>query len=426
MKSQFQGNPKDWGQGGSPPPPTRTEATTPPSNPRRVPYGNIPRRHPVKPTLRPGQLRHIQRIAKMASDGIINTGDNSDLMIPALELLAGLHPIGRTALFARDVWGYYGPQAQEQPGHWDFAAAGFVLVGTCANVQPDLICHGEGVFARSATVSAPNCGSSIGVASSVSFSEGQAIVGRYRSLFVGPLAGIPYQCGEYIRNRDFWNRPNIADRDRPVPWVPPVPGTRTVQPVPATVTPPRPTIVEPMPQPSENTWPDPIIPGFVKPKPSNPYRPSEIPANTIEVSPGGIHRPPQEPHVQAPANGKEIKIKVQAGSPAFKAIADIYNNATEADDMLEIIADSIEGNPCKGLRLARRSACIANNWDKIDIDKMMEGLIANWFEDKIIGTFLSWGKKSPYGVHTPTTGPSRRVQPRRIVHNSHYIRPTPR
>jgi len=386
-----------------------------------VGYPNIPRRHPVKPTLRPGAVKHLHRIGRLSQMSIDGAQDHSDLMVPALELMAGLHPVGRAGLLARDVWGYFGPQQPEQPGG-EVLTPGWVTCCDTGGPFDTEVYSGPGFeLAYCTTAELNNCGAGL-----------QALT---------PRPGPGSRLIRALQTSVSPARYTIVSRHKRVvqtaePWafteLPPIPGVRTVQPVPATVTPPRPTVVESMPQPRETARPEPLVPGFIKPLPVNPMRPGAdfnphkpalVPANTVIPAPGGVIVPPQEPHVQAPYPGKELKIKVHKMSPAMRAIADIYNNATEYDDMMDIVADSIDKNPCKGLRGVKRDWCIANNFEDIDIDSLMEGLIYNYFEDKLVGTFLSWGKKSPYGVHLPTTGHRRNVNPSPIVHNSHYIRP---
>lgn len=409
---KFQGNPKDWGQGGTPPPPTSREATTPPSapRPRRFQYPNIPRRAPRKPTLRPASVKHLQRLARLSQTQIDNLPETGDLMVPALELLAGLTPVGRGYLAARDVWGYFGPQQPEipeVPAHWDYGA--WEQYQECEHPGPGremIYSTGNGSLVN------PCIGGQGRNPRYDTFEE--AAAGRDNvGLWQRSLTGVTFR---YFHHRSWRKEPGAPALPYPEfkPYQPPVPGKRTVQPMPATVTPPVPATVQPMPQPRDTARPPSVIPGFVRPLPASPYRPSEVPANTIIVSPGGVSIPPQTPHVQAPAPGKEVKIKVQYGSPVYRAISNLYNGVTEASDFIDVVADAIEGNPCKGLNPVAKAWCVGRNIDRLDVDEMMHGLIYNYFEDQAVGAFLSWGKKSPYGVQTPTTGPSRRISPRPI------------
>lgn len=413
---KFQGNPKDYG-GSAPPPPVTREATTPPSSPRKVGYPNIPRRHPQKPTHSPRAAKRIGRLARLAQQSIDGAQESSDLMVPALELLAGMHPLGRAALLARDVWGYFGPQEPETPARMDYPSS--MTAYDCCDLGPPYT-H----------VTTQSVGSTTGpYCSQSSFNQ----CGLGNQAVTNPTAygdALPMGLGQSQAVR-YWQVNELGTRYtlkkiqqviKPrvvveVPFLPPQPGRQTVQPVPATVTPPLPATVEPQPQPSRTKWPDPIVEGFVKPRPANPNRPSEIPANTVEVVPGGTRVPPQNPHVQAPHDGPELKIRVNKLSPVYRAIADVYNGATEADDFIQILAEAIEGNTCKGLRPVEAAICVGQNFHKLNLDKFMEGLIANHIEDQLVGAFLSWGKKSPYGVQMPTNGhrlrpPSLKGNPR--------------
>lgn len=411
---KFQGNPKDWGQGGSPPPPSNRETVTLSSNPPpRRPRWTLPdlpyRKVPPKPTLGPRTLRQIQRVSRLTQKNIDQMPEAGDLLTPALELIAGFTPVGRAYLTARDVWGYFGPQKEETPAvpaHWEHN--GWELVASCGEYS---------AFGYSA-ITPGTCGVSTLVPNQYG-SPAEVIQNHPNtSAFTGGVPNPSPSLPTRFRNNIGWRRLPTTPSARPdlapywVPEVPAQPGTRTVQPVPATVTPPNPAITQPMPQPRETGRPEPLMPRFPRPLPVNPYRPSERPASTIEVLPGGVSIPPQVPHVQAPASGKELKINTNKGSPFYKAISGLYDGTTEASDFVDVISDSIEGNPCKGLAPVQKSYCIGQNWEKINVDKMVYGLIYNHFEDKAVGTFLSYGRKSPYGVQTPTTRPSRDIQVR--------------
>lgn len=380
------------------PPPARIEHSIPRSGqllgPGLTPKGKsivpqIARRRPV--ALRPqtstewgDNYRRVQAAAKLA------------------RRLARLNPylnamdIGFQLL---DSWTAYGPQQEEipeVPEHWNDG-----VWNVRAECDPD---GREYIYDEPLAANLDAC---LG---------NQARTRRWGS-FEEALQQNPNRLGVGIWRRNFatalfrythvrtWTRPSTSSPTHPtpylVPYQPAQPGKRTVQRAPTSVV-PAPAVSSNYDTPPRSTHRPDVIIGTLKPL--NPTRPSEVPANTVEVLPGGIRKPPQKPHVLAPPRpgGKELKLQVQKGSPLYKAISDLYNGATEADDFIQIVADSIPGNTCKGLRPVEASLCIGRNLDKIDIDKMIEGLIYNHVEDQLVGAFLSWGKKAPYGTQLPT------------------------
>lgn len=301
-----------------------------------------------------------------------------------------------------DAWSAYGPQSEETPGQ--FVPGGFTTFVECTDPGP----YSDAVYSRTArSVTTNPCIANQAISSPSPMAQdiiNQGLLQRRLGLW-GRQLNNPAR----YRHLATYMHPAGVDPSslEPPHYVPAQAGRRTVQRSPTAIV-PSPAVTSNYDRPPRDTHrPAPII-GTLKPL--NPTRPSEVPANTVEVSPGGIHVPPQKPHVLAPPQpgGKEIKFNVRKGSPFYNALSNVYNGVTEAGDFMEVLANSLEGNPCKGLKLWERTTCIGENFHKFDLDAFMEGLIYNHIEDQLMGSFLSWGSKSPYGVQTPTTAPARR------------------
>lgn len=199
----------------------------------------------------------------------------------------------------------------------------------------------------------------------------------------------------------IWMYPRNFTDPRPE-WPDPqyVPGQKVTQRLPLSV--PAPSIGD-----SQYTWPEDKTPSKLKPY----ERPSEQIEIWPDTNPSGPPRGPyNKPHKVLPPEPYEREKKSDpiSRNTAQKVIASIYDKTTEAQEVVDILVDNLDGNPCKGLKsMAGKMNCIYNNLDKLDIDQVILDLIANHVEDKVFGRFYALGKKAPYGSQLPGSKPIR-------------------
>ena len=103
-----------------------------------------------------------------------------------------------------------------------------------------------------------------------------------------------------------------------------------------------------------------------------------------------------------PRGKKERKYAVPNGLlPAYKAIADAWNQTSDAKEFIDGIHDSLPVKYRKGKTLPEKMGDIYDHWDHIDASKALENLLQNWLEDKIVGGTIGAanraGVESGYG-----------------------------
>lgn len=171
-------------------------------------------------------------------------------------------------------------------------------------------------------------------------------------------------------------------RVRPVTFVPPI-------------TPPPSHTVESMVYPDPLPWPD--------------YRRAKYKTDAVEVDTYGHRGPSRHNRVRPSWGEKEHKTDPQPLKTVLKIVSRIYDAGTEMGDLVEGVWKALpkdargKDNSIRGM-----SWDIYNNFDRLDWGKVVLNLGYNYFEDKAIGKFHSYGKKAPYGVsigHPVHAGP---------------------
>lgn len=97
--------------------------------------------------------------------------------------------------------------------------------------------------------------------------------------------------------------------------------------------------------------------------------------------PGGV--PVDHANVPPPPGTHEKKGLVLHAGRVGRA----YGALTEFGDMLDCVAKSIPGNPCKGLRMHEKAACVAKHGRKIDVAKAATCIMMDAAQDAAIGKF---------------------------------------
>lgn len=88
-------------------------------------------------------------------------------------------------------------------------------------------------------------------------------------------------------------------------------------------------------------------------------------------------------------------------NPPCHALFWLYNGATEADEIVDILYDNL-GKKCKGAKsMSDKAYCIYKNLDSLDIDSAVPDLVWNHIEDKAWGAFFGLGKHAPFGAQLP-------------------------
>lgn len=139
--------------------------------------------------------------------------------------------------------------------------------------------------------------------------------------------------------------------------------------------------------------------GRRKPRPGKPY---QVPAVTVEVGSGNSgHIPPRTGvHNQLPPGPLEREKKGGVGlRQALGMLSRFYDGVTEANDLVDAIADAIPA--CRAVKggMVSRLNCIYDNLDDLDIAQAVANIAINEAEDKAIGKFHKALKdaKAPFG-----------------------------
>lgn len=195
-----------------------------------------------------------------------------------------------------------------------------------------------------------------------------------------------------------WCHPNWR---LPLPYLPqvaiPVPDVR----------PAPPTILERYP-------PDPVDrrpPQFRRKKDParHPYR---KPAVSLELKPDGKKGPPRfDDHILRPPNEDEREKKTNVRwRDALKLLAWLYDAATEAVDIVDILWDAMTKKPPyrpgRPYTFPEKAAYIWENLEHLDAEKAVKDLVRNHYEDKYIygKIFGTIGKHTQYGTLGPGYG----------------------
>lgn len=370
-----------------PPTPVIRETSRPPrGNVQIIPPGGAPRRGPVVPQI--DGRRPARQLRPMRYQTFRPWFDATRLPRQMLKV----NPYFRAVSMGfdlMDAWSQYGPSTPEIPATeegYDFTGTGWTIYEECPANGPALyhrIAHaplgspcltGGSPFPESATLDTlpvQTAGAS----------------GRYRG------AGNNYESATGLRSRyslTLYLPPGV--RGTPPTYQPAQPGQparTTVQPSPTTTTP---------------------LPAAISESgsgPRNPARtympPYEVPAETLEVNPGGSRHIPNTPHVLAPPapGGKELKIKVHAPDDPRKLASWLWDRVTHYDDLIDVIADSIEGNPCRSGTPQAKIVCIGRHLDKINPSDLIYNFAYNELEDRLVGKALSYSKNLPFGGMAP-------------------------
>lgn len=99
------------------------------------------------------------------------------------------------------------------------------------------------------------------------------------------------------------------------------------------------------------------------------------------ATPGGT--PVDHAHVPPGPGHREKKGLVLGAGRVGRA----YGALTEFGDMLDCLAGSIPGQPCRGLPMHEKVACVAKHGKKIDVPKAAMCILGGQLQDKVIGKF---------------------------------------
>lgn len=119
------------------------------------------------------------------------------------------------------------------------------------------------------------------------------------------------------------------------------------------------------------------------PDPDGSEAPYEEPSTDVVATPGGGFQPPTRGvHVNQPPDRhtREVKWKLP-----HNKLGDFYGLLTELKDFLDVLDDAIPGNPCHGLGLHKKFACVMQNLHRVDPTRAVGGFVTNQFEDFAIG-----------------------------------------
>lgn len=138
---------------------------------------------------------------------------------------------------------------------------------------------------------------------------------------------------------------------------------------------------------------------------------------TVPVSSGdGGGRWRWTPHVLRPPYPHEREVKTRmSAARALKLIATLYDAATEAVDVVDILWDHMTRKPPfrpgRPYTFTEKANYIWRNLDALDVDAAMIGLIRNHFEDKYIygRIFGITGRHSPFGTQLPVSNALRQI-----------------
>lgn len=145
---------------------------------------------------------------------------------------------------------------------------------------------------------------------------------------------------------------------------------------------------QPLPDPAADPFADPFMQPAVREKQYSGTRPAVMaPPYTVPAveygpsTPGGT--PVDVPVVPPPRGTHEKKGLVITAGRVGRA----YGALTEFGDMLDCVAKSIPGNPCKGLTMHEKVACVAKHGRKIDVAKAATCIMMDAAQDAAIGKF---------------------------------------
>lgn len=226
---------------------------------------------------------------------------------------------------------------------------------------------------------------------------------RYQHIVVGPA--FEPAPGVYRMNyHQYWIIDRGSHGAKPpleIPWNDGQPAI--AMPVPYSP-PPQPAIREiPGPYPSPLPQNQPVPRGVPAPLPYE--QPSlDLPIDG-STPPRAKAQPRPALHTRTPPKGgdRETKEKVPAAK-ALKALAALYDKATEMKDVVDAIYDALP-------KAARRKQnerdmyhkmdTIYRNLGSLDVGLAIENLIYNHYEDKVFGKFYSYGRRAPFGAQLP-------------------------
>jgi len=174
---------------------------------------------------------------------------------------------------------------------------------------------------------------------------------------------------------------------------------------------PLPVSVPPAPALVEETAGRAVDPSPAKPKPWLRLRPYEQPA--VEVGQTG-GRPPTKPtpvaHARLPPGPKLKEGKRAMGARAAAGVLGrLYDAATEGLELVDIFYDAMEVKPPfrpgKPYNPAEKAAWVYDNFEHLNIEKLLLGLGYNKLEDATLGRFMAMvGKNTPFGSQGPVHG----------------------
>lgn len=297
-------------------------------------------------------------------------------------------------------------QPEQQPGY-NFSGAGFTrccqsaqtgrdwvryIGGPTGNPLPDPVCSyqvGCGVVFQTVTT---------GYGGGITIPQYTGSGQRAETIWLGPDMGL---SSDRMVFEEKWQRIVGAHPPETIPFE--VPDNPPAQPLPPQDLPLPWQIPEPFPsrppQPVERE----IGNGIPRPKPR--YKPYHKPGIETDITPDGMSRPTERPHARVkPRPGERERKGDTPLDMALQAVAALYDATTEANDVVNVIAESIRGQPCSRGGIAQKMGCIYQNLDKLDVWEMTLGLARNHYEDKIYGrVFGILGKHTPAGSMRPTS-----------------------
>lgn len=227
---------------------------------------------------------------------------------------------------------------------------------------------------------------------SISSGDGMIPAGT-RYVIAGTVQNFFAPCNRY-RAEALYSRPEPLTQ--PQPFGLRIPGRFVRLPVP-TATPPLPIQFETYTPPA----------GSNRPPPLKPY---EEPMIEAIVDPGGGINMRGGAHIRMPPgkNTREKKGKA-SGSAALALIGALYDGATEAAEIVDILYDntavSLPWRPGNPYSMSEKANFVWRNLDKLNIQGSIMDIVANHYEDKVWGRiFGTVGKHTPYGSMGPSHG----------------------